>query len=206
MLVQAITGILASNMVCCIEFRAEASCAVYARALRDYSNVYDPGSLSFKEGDIITVLEQRTDGIWRGYVVQEGRMAKTGMFPANHVALIDSKVTRQAPSSGQMYSQVPDLLTRGPHYTNNNSNSSGGGSGSVNSLQFPTSTGLVVPHSGSDRGSLGSSGTDDSSGYSSHSHSQQPQQPGNLQYPLPPSSLGSAPGSGFMPPRSALSR
>ncbi|KAK0056212.1 caskin-1 [Biomphalaria pfeifferi] len=69
----------------------EASCAVYARATKDYSNVYDPGSLAFKEGDIITVLEQKADGIWRGYVFHEGRMAKTGMFPANHVVLVDSK-------------------------------------------------------------------------------------------------------------------
>lgn len=39
----------------------------------------------------VQVLEQRGDGLWKGYVVQEGRMAKTGTFPANHVVLVDGQ-------------------------------------------------------------------------------------------------------------------
>lgn len=175
----------------------EASCAVYARALRDYSNIYDPGSLSFKEGDIITVLEQRTDGIWRGYVVQEGRMARAGVFPANHVSLVDSKVYRQTAQYGHMSSQVPDLLPRGPPYSSSGNISSIGGHSILTS-------GSTSTHNGSDRGSLGSSGTDDSS---SHHIQQQQQQPGSLPYPPPPSSLlPIATGGGFMPPRSPLCR
>ncbi|GFR58691.1 caskin-2 [Elysia marginata] len=195
--------------------RREASCAVYARALRDYSNIYDPGSLTFKEGDIITVLEQRTDGIWRGYVVQEGRMAKTGMFPANHVALVDSKVFRQAAQCGQMYSQVPDLLPRGPPYSSSGNISSSSGVGHPLLTNSSTVAGLAAHTTGgSDRGSLGSSGTDDSSScYSSGGHHSQQQlqqqpQPSSLPYPPPPSSLLPAAlgGGGFMPPRSPLSR
>lgn len=40
---------------------------------------------------VLQVLEQKPDGIWKGYVVQSGRMAKTGFFPANHVVLVDSQ-------------------------------------------------------------------------------------------------------------------
>ncbi|BFZ02753.1 hypothetical protein BsWGS_05792 [Bradybaena similaris] len=152
----------------------EASCALYARAIKDYSNVYDPGSLTFREGDIITVLEQRTDGIWRGYVYHEGRMAKTGMFPANNVVLVDSKVVRQQQQQQQqqqqhkpvqMYGQVPDLLNRGPS----------GSTGSAGQHYY----------SASDRGSMESSNTDDSQPVTPHSFPSTP----SSHFPPPPSSM-----------------
>ncbi|XP_055874760.1 caskin-2-like isoform X4 [Biomphalaria glabrata] len=174
----------------------EASCAVYARATKDYSNVYDPGSLAFKEGDIITVLEQKADGIWRGYVFHEGRMAKTGMFPANHVVLVDSKaLARQQQQQqhqqhlqklnskpGHMFGPVPDLLSRGPPV-------------------FGTVSTTVTIHShsgGSDRGSLESSSTEDSQPNTSHSF---PSTPSTGYPPPPPASLISS-----YPPRSPLTR
>nr|KAG5713412.1 hypothetical protein BaRGS_024960 [Batillaria attramentaria] len=63
------------------------------------------------------VLEQRPDGLWKGYVVQEGRMAKTGLFPSNHVVLVDSQALKVQHTKTP---QVPDLLTgRAPHYQHN---------------------------------------------------------------------------------------
>ncbi|CAL1530621.1 unnamed protein product [Lymnaea stagnalis] len=160
----------------------EASCAVYARATRDYANVYDPGSLAFKEGDIITVLEQKSDGIWRGYVLHDGRMAKTGMFPANHVVLVDSKVVarqqqllqqqKPVPKTGHMHGPVPDLLNRGPIFSNHQ-------------------------YGGGDRGSVESSSTDDGQPTPPHSFPSTP----SSNYPPPPSSLLTS-----YPPRSQLTR
>ncbi|XP_070183018.1 caskin-2-like [Littorina saxatilis] len=121
----------------------EASFAVQARAVKDYFNSYDPQSLAFKEGDIITVLEQRGDGQWKGYVVQEGRMAKTGVFPANHVVLVDGQALKQQ-SKGP---QVPDLLNRGPYFNHN-------GHLHHNGYGPPTTAG--------DSTSISSSSTDDS--------------------------------------------
>lgn len=37
------------------------------------------------------VLEQRSDGHWKGYVANEGRMARAGFFPSTHVVLVDSQ-------------------------------------------------------------------------------------------------------------------
>ena len=35
-------------------------------------------------------MEQKEDGIWKGSLMKEGRMAKAGFFPADHVVLIDN--------------------------------------------------------------------------------------------------------------------
>ncbi|XP_013386174.1 caskin-1 isoform X2 [Lingula anatina] len=101
----------------------EASCAVQACAIKDYSNIYDPNSLSFREGDYITVLEQRADGMWKGFVMHEGQMAKTGFFPASAVVLVDRQSLENRTQSlrGSMHGvspvkyggqQVPDLINR----------------------------------------------------------------------------------------------
>ncbi|XP_041363793.1 caskin-2-like [Gigantopelta aegis] len=102
----------------------EASSACQARAVKDYFSIYDPQSLAFKEGDIITVLEQKPDGIWKGQIVQPGRMAKTGYFPSNHVVLVDSQTVSKQQESMQQSKpvgmpQVPDLLHRGQGYLPN---------------------------------------------------------------------------------------
>ena len=41
--------------VCCCACVAEASYAVLARAVKDYSNSQEKNHLSFKEGDLLTV-------------------------------------------------------------------------------------------------------------------------------------------------------
>ncbi|KAL8610495.1 hypothetical protein ACOMHN_060415 [Nucella lapillus] len=119
----------------------EASFAVQARAVKDYFNLYDPHSLAFKEGDIITVLEQRGDGQWKGYVVQEGRMAKTGVFPANHVVLVDGQALKQQQQLRMKGGAVvPDLLSRGPHLSHNGHLHNGFGLGSDTTSLSSSST------------------------------------------------------------------
>ena len=36
------------------------------------------------------IIEQKEDGIWKGSLMKEGRVAKAGYFPADHVVLIDN--------------------------------------------------------------------------------------------------------------------
>lgn len=94
----------------------EASFSVQARAVKDHFNLYDPQSLSFKEGDIIRVLEQ-SEGVWKGCVITDGRMAKAGYFPPDHVVLIDKSAMMSSYSPGKKVGmpQVPDVISRNQH-------------------------------------------------------------------------------------------
>ncbi|KAK3586047.1 hypothetical protein CHS0354_033170 [Potamilus streckersoni] len=105
----------------------EASFAVRAKAVKDYCNIYDPNTLAFKEGDLIKILEQGQDGVWKGSLLKEGRMAKTGFFPADHVVLIDNNalVKRnafQSRNSSRLSAppHVPDILNRASGFSDCN--------------------------------------------------------------------------------------
>ena len=39
----------------------------------------------------LQVLERRSDGLWKGYVMNDGQPARTGYFPANTVVLVDKQ-------------------------------------------------------------------------------------------------------------------
>ncbi|XP_053393505.1 LOW QUALITY PROTEIN: caskin-2-like [Mercenaria mercenaria] len=78
-----------------IEIFKEASFCVQAKAVRDHCNIYDPNSLTFKDGDLIKIVEQRQDGMWKGCLMKDGCMAKPGWFPADHVVLIDNTAGRK---------------------------------------------------------------------------------------------------------------
>ncbi|TKS68476.1 Caskin-1 CASK-interacting protein 1 [Collichthys lucidus] len=62
----------------------DASAAMQVRALKDYCNNYDLTSLNIKAGDIITVLEQHSDGRWKG-CIHDNRTGndRVGYFPSN---------------------------------------------------------------------------------------------------------------------------
>ena len=47
------------------------------------------GIITINMALLLQVLEQRPDGIWKGYVLREGQMAKAGYFPASAVVLVD---------------------------------------------------------------------------------------------------------------------
>ncbi|XP_052267192.1 caskin-2-like isoform X3 [Dreissena polymorpha] len=73
----------------------EASFSVQAKAVRDHCNIHEPYSLTFRDGDLIKIVEQRQDGMWRGSVLRDGCSGKPGWFPADHVVLIDNSAGKR---------------------------------------------------------------------------------------------------------------
>ncbi|KAJ0033591.1 hypothetical protein NQD34_000698 [Periophthalmus magnuspinnatus] len=80
----------------------DASAAMQVRALKDYCNNYDLTSLNIKAGDIITVLEQHSDGRWKG-CIHDNRTGndRVGYFPSNMVEVIKRAGSRTAEASPQ---------------------------------------------------------------------------------------------------------
>ncbi|XP_051994235.1 caskin-1-like isoform X2 [Xyrauchen texanus] len=80
----------------------DASAAMQVRALKDYCNNYDLTSLNIKAGDIITVLEQHSDGRWKG-CIHENHTGndRVGYFPSNMVEVI-----KRAGPSTQQYLKI----------------------------------------------------------------------------------------------------
>ncbi|XP_041838837.1 caskin-1 isoform X2 [Melanotaenia boesemani] len=80
----------------------DASAAMQVRALKDYCNNYDLTSLNIKAGDIITVLEQHSDGRWKG-CIHDNRTGndRVGYFPSNMVEVIKRAGSRPAELSPQ---------------------------------------------------------------------------------------------------------
>ncbi|KAK5899219.1 hypothetical protein CesoFtcFv8_008719 [Champsocephalus esox] len=80
----------------------DASAAMQVRALKDYCNNYDLTSLNIKNGDIITVLEQHSDGRWKG-CIHDNRTGndRVGYFPSNMVEVIKRAGSRTAEQSPQ---------------------------------------------------------------------------------------------------------
>uniref|UniRef100_A0A8C1VS34 Si:dkeyp-9d4.3 n=1 Tax=Cyprinus carpio TaxID=7962 RepID=A0A8C1VS34_CYPCA len=78
----------------------DASAAMQVRALKDYCNNYDLTSLNIKAGDIITVLEQHSDGLWKG-CIHDNRTGndRVGYFPSNMVEVIKRAGSRGSVSS-----------------------------------------------------------------------------------------------------------
>ncbi|KAM3624603.1 uncharacterized protein V6R79_025415 [Siganus canaliculatus] len=95
----------------------DASAAMQVRALKDYCNNYDLTSLNIKAGDIITVLEQHSDGRWKG-CIHDNRTGndRVGYFPSNMVEVIKRAGSRTAepspqgsPTLGQQSSASEDI-------------------------------------------------------------------------------------------------
>ncbi|XP_013769769.1 caskin-1 [Pundamilia nyererei] len=95
----------------------DASAAMQVRALKDYCNNYDLTSLNIKAGDIITVLEQHSDGRWKG-CIHDNRTGndRVGYFPSNMVEVIKRAGSRAAelspqgsPTLGQQSSTSEDI-------------------------------------------------------------------------------------------------
>ncbi|XP_023235653.1 caskin-2-like [Centruroides sculpturatus] len=66
--------------------------AVEARAIRDFDDPADSECLALKEGDIVNVLEQSSDGRWKGIIFNPNRTSRTGYFPATAVQLLNRPV------------------------------------------------------------------------------------------------------------------
>ncbi|XP_071483151.1 uncharacterized protein [Diadema antillarum] len=65
----------------------EAIGGFQARAIKDYSRIHDRSAISFKAGDILTVLERNPDGRWKGSIMR-GAVESIGYFPGDYVQLI----------------------------------------------------------------------------------------------------------------------
>ncbi|XP_052791333.1 caskin-2-like isoform X3 [Mya arenaria] len=97
------------------EILKEASFCVQAKAVRDYCNIANPATLTFRNGDLIKIVEQRQDGMWRGSLVRDGGSGQTGWFPADHVVLIDTDEV-----GADLMSMPPPPPPSYQNYVNNN--------------------------------------------------------------------------------------
>ncbi|NP_001129639.1 CASK interacting protein 2 L homeolog [Xenopus laevis] len=71
----------------------EASGILKVRALKDFWNAHDPTALNVRAGDLITVLEQHSDGRWKGHIhdPQKGT-DRVGFFPPSIVEVISKRL------------------------------------------------------------------------------------------------------------------
>ncbi|XP_073504469.1 caskin-1 isoform X7 [Phyllobates terribilis] len=98
-IVNQFTGTQASKEI--KQMLRDASAALQVRALKDYCNNYDLTSLNIKMGDVITVLEQHSDGRWKG-CIHDNRTGndRVGYFPANLVEAISKRTGGDRSSMG----------------------------------------------------------------------------------------------------------
>ncbi|XP_054716717.1 caskin-2-like [Uloborus diversus] len=106
--------------------------AVQARAIRDFDEPSDPNCLPLKEGQQVTVLEQRADGRWRGIVFHPNYTSSSGYFPATVVQLMDRPVGGSHRTgtlkSGTMKKVAPPVVPELSYRNSGSSFSSGYGS------------------------------------------------------------------------------
>uniref|UniRef100_A0A4W5QBP5 Caskin-2 n=1 Tax=Hucho hucho TaxID=62062 RepID=A0A4W5QBP5_9TELE len=70
----------------------EALGSLQVRAVKDYWNLHDPTALNLRAGDLIMVLEQHTDGRWKGHIHDNQRGTdRVGYFPASVVEVISRR-------------------------------------------------------------------------------------------------------------------
>ncbi|XP_029365701.1 caskin-1 isoform X2 [Echeneis naucrates] len=127
----------------------DASAAMQVRALKDYCNNYDLTSLNIKAGDIITVLEQHSDGRWKG-CIHDNRTGndRVGYFPSNMVEVIKRAGSRTAelspqgsPTSGHQSSTSEDIWVLRKPLAGGERSGSVGSLGSVRSSSSLQSSG-----------------------------------------------------------------
>ncbi|KAL6094716.1 caskin2 [Pungitius sinensis] len=79
----------------------EASCSLQVRAVKDYWNLHDPTALNLRAGDIVMVLEQLSEGRWKGHIHDSQRGTdRVGFFPPSVVEVLSRRagatLSRQA--------------------------------------------------------------------------------------------------------------
>ncbi|XP_028331961.1 caskin-2-like isoform X2 [Gouania willdenowi] len=92
----------------------EASSSVQVRAVKDYWNLHDPTALNLRAGELVMVLEQHSDGRWKGHIHDSQRGTdRVGFFPASVVEVISRRaggtLSRQSsmPSRQHFASRAP---------------------------------------------------------------------------------------------------
>ncbi|XP_067100321.1 caskin-2 isoform X1 [Osmerus mordax] len=93
----------------------EASGSIMVRAVKDYWNLHDPTALNLRAGDLIMVLEQQTDGKWKGHIHDNQRgMDRVGYFPPSVVEVISKRAGGTLSRQVSLPSQRQNFLSRVP--------------------------------------------------------------------------------------------
>uniref|UniRef100_A0AAQ4PX66 Caskin-2 n=1 Tax=Gasterosteus aculeatus aculeatus TaxID=481459 RepID=A0AAQ4PX66_GASAC len=78
----------------------EASCSLQVRAVKDYWNLHDPTALNLRAGDVVMVLEQLSEGRWKGHIHDSQRGTdRVGFFPPSVVEVLSRRAGRRTCSS-----------------------------------------------------------------------------------------------------------
>ncbi|XP_064858733.1 caskin-2-like isoform X2 [Oncorhynchus nerka] len=123
----------------------EALGSLQVRAVKDYWNLHDPTALNLRAGDLIMVLEQHTDGRWKGHIHDNQRGTdRVGYFPPSVVEVISQR------TGGSVSCQVSLPSQRQQHFLSRVPPTSIG-----SAPQIEDSYALYYDHAG-DRNSVGS--------------------------------------------------
>ncbi|TDG98399.1 hypothetical protein EPR50_G00218540 [Perca flavescens] len=80
----------------------EASSSLQVRALKDYWNLHDPTALNLRAGDLIMVVEQHSDGRWKGHIHDTQRGTdRVGFFPPSVVEVLSRRADYQEGIAGE---------------------------------------------------------------------------------------------------------
>uniref|UniRef100_A0A8C4DKL1 Caskin-2 n=1 Tax=Dicentrarchus labrax TaxID=13489 RepID=A0A8C4DKL1_DICLA len=85
----------------------EASSSLQVRAVKDYWNLHDPTALNLRAGELIMVLEQHSDGRWKGHIHDTQRGTdRVGFFPPSVVEVLSRRAGRITMARLQSVSSV----------------------------------------------------------------------------------------------------
>ncbi|XP_070782893.1 caskin-2-like [Enoplosus armatus] len=110
----------------------EASSSLQVRAVKDYWNLHDPTALNLRAGELIMVLEQHSDGRWKGHIHDTQRGTdRVGFFPPSVVEVLSRRaggtLSRQAsmPCQRQHFTSRAPPSSHGPAPQTDNSHTLG---------------------------------------------------------------------------------
>ncbi|XP_056152805.1 caskin-2-like [Lampris incognitus] len=93
----------------------EASSSLQVRAVKDYWNLHDPTALNLRAGDVIMVLEQHSDGRWKGHIHDNQRGTdRVGFFPPSVVEVLSRRAGGTLSRQGSLPNQRQHFLSRAP--------------------------------------------------------------------------------------------
>ncbi|XP_039992013.1 caskin-2-like isoform X2 [Xiphias gladius] len=93
----------------------EASSSLRVRAVKDYWNLHDPTALNLRAGDLIMVVEQHSDGRWKGHIHDNQRGTdRVGFFPPSVVEVLSKRAGGTLSRQASMPCQRLHFASRAP--------------------------------------------------------------------------------------------
>ncbi|XP_026171470.1 caskin-2 isoform X2 [Mastacembelus armatus] len=93
----------------------DASSSIQVRAVKDYWNLHDPTALNLRAGDLIMVLEQHSDGRWKGHIHDtQRRTDRVGFFPPSVVEVLSRRAGGTLSRQASMPCQRQNFTSRTP--------------------------------------------------------------------------------------------